>query len=309
MLITLCTSSTNGGLRGFRAGRFAFQQWRGLSFSRQRRTTSYLCMAGRVANACCFAVRKGHKPMSTAVTHKRKQPESVTADGRQEKARKQDSHLYTDDNPSTTLHGTGFQDSVVAQRTIDLVQKRSLTYQFQVINTMFYRAKHHPHPNARMEGAMTVFSEWLNSYPDRKKQLPDYKKASRPLVQGYLEAIEQHQLHALDSELPPTEPFQQALTWARTYVNMPPGKRLANTLTCKDPQEPDMESLRLNNLQRLVPQDSKERDSKAWSLSEDHHKTVSDLHLQWILWGFTPAEKQALIMLRALTSTSGSCAT
>jgi hypothetical protein len=48
-----------------------------------------------------------------------------------------DSHLYTDDNPETTLHGTGFKDSDAAKHTIKLVSKRSLTYQFQTINTMY----------------------------------------------------------------------------------------------------------------------------------------------------------------------------
>ena len=54
------------------------------------------------------------------------------------------SHLYTDDNPSTTLHGTGFKDANTAKHTLDLIAKRSLTYQSQTVNTMYHRAKHHP---------------------------------------------------------------------------------------------------------------------------------------------------------------------
>ncbi|KAM0710300.1 hypothetical protein Q7P35_002662 [Cladosporium inversicolor] len=48
-----------------------------------------------------------------------------------EKATRKDagkkSHLYTDDNPSTTLHGTGFRDAETANNTISLISKRSLT--------------------------------------------------------------------------------------------------------------------------------------------------------------------------------------
>lgn len=55
---------------------------------------------------------------------------------------KTDSHLYTDDNPESTLHGTGFSSAETAERTIKLVSKRSRLYQFQVINTMYNRAKH-----------------------------------------------------------------------------------------------------------------------------------------------------------------------
>ena len=256
------------------------------------------CFLTRVASTHVLPVRPAHKAM-TGTDRKRKTcgTGDLTA-----KARKQDSHLYTDDNPSTTLHGTGFQDAAVAEKTIDLVKKRSLTYQFQVVNTMFHRAKHHPHPNARMEGAMEVFSKWLAEYPVKKKHLPDFKKASRAFVQTYLEAIERQQLQPDDAELVTSEPFEQALTWARMYVAMPTGKRLANTLTCADPQEPDMESLRLVNLQELVPQDSTQRDSRAWRLTDGNCKQVSDLHLQWILWGYTPAEKQAMTTLQALIS-------
>ncbi len=245
------------------------------------------------------AIRHVHRHMPQ---RKRKQPEASSPGKQSAKSPKQDSHLYTDDNPSTTVHGTGFQDTATAEKTIDLVQKRSLAYQFQVINTMFHRAKHHPHPNARMEGAMDVFSKWLEQYPAKKHQLHIYKKASRPLVEAYLKALDQQQIQPSDSDLLVSEPFQQALTRARTYVTMPPGKRLANTLTSSDPQDPDMESLRLAKLQMLVPEESQQQHSKAWQLSEGNHQQVSDLHLQWILWGYTPAEKQAMVTLHALVA-------
>ena len=240
------------------------------------------------------------KWMSKAATNKRKEPDSSSTSLPPAKARKHDSHLYTDDNPSTTLHGTGFQDVVAAEKTIDLVKKRSLTYQFQVINTMFHRAKHHPHPNARMEAAMEVFNEWLQQYQAKKQQLPDYKKASRPVVQLCLNVIDSKQFVPENDELLPSEHFQQALTWARAYINMPKGKRLANTLTTQDAQEPDMESLRLSNLQRLVPEDANELQNGLWCHSAGKDKQISDLHLQWVLWAYTPAEKQVMAFLKSL---------
>ena len=259
----------------------------------------FVCVVLECSRARCQPLRLV-RAMSGAADRKRKGPASPSSKGKAAKSRKQDSHLYTDDNPSTTLHGTGFQDEATAKKTTDLVKRRSLTYQFQVINTMFHRAKHHPHPNARIEAAMTVFKEWLDQYPSKKKELPDFKKASRPLVQACLDAWDAEQIHLTDEQLLETEAFQAALTWARTYVAMPAGKRLANTLTSDNPEEPDMESLRLAYLQKLVPEDSKQRDNKAWRLDDDNHKQVSDLHLQWILWGFSPAEKQAMAILRAL---------
>lgn len=238
--------------------------------------------------------------MPKAAANKRKEPDSCSTSSPPAKARKHDSHLYTDDYPSTTLHGTGFQDAAAAEKTIDLVKKRSLTYQFQVINTMFHRAKHHPHPNARMEAAMKIFSEWLQQYPEKKRQLPHYKKASRPVVQLCLNHIENKQLLPEDDELLSSQHFQQALTWAHVYINMPKGKRLANTLTTQDAQEPDMESLRLSSLQCLVPEDADELQNGLWRHSAGKDKQMSDLHLQWVLWAYTPAEKQVLAFLKSL---------
>lgn len=48
-----------------------------------------------------------------------------------------DSHLYTDDNPKTTIHGTGFKDEEAAKRTLKLIENRSLIYQFQTVNVRF----------------------------------------------------------------------------------------------------------------------------------------------------------------------------
>ena len=161
--------------------------------------------------------------------NKRKQPQNrQPVQGKV--ARKQDSHLYTDDNPESTLHGTGFADEAAAHRTLHLVRKRSITYQFQVINTMYHRAKHHPHPNARMQKAMDTFQEWLDEYQTKKEQVPKYKIVKRPLVETCLRALNSGQLAPADSKLSSSEKFLAALSWATTYVQMPTGKRLANSI-------------------------------------------------------------------------------
>jgi hypothetical protein len=60
-------------------------------------------------------------------------------------------------HPDKSLKNTGFKDSATANHTINLISKRSLRYQFDVINTMYNRAKYHPHSNDDMKKAMVVF--------------------------------------------------------------------------------------------------------------------------------------------------------
>ena len=78
--------------------------------------------------------------------------------------------LYNDLHPKTSLKNTGFKDKETALKTISLVSKRSLRYQFDVINTMFNRAKHHPNKTDNMNDAIKVFSKWLKNYKSIKKK-------------------------------------------------------------------------------------------------------------------------------------------
>ncbi len=78
--------------------------------------------------------------------------------------------LYNDLHPDKSLKNTGFKDSATANHTINLISKRSLRYQFDVINTMYNRAKYHPHITDDMKKAMAVFKKWLKNYSKLKKE-------------------------------------------------------------------------------------------------------------------------------------------
>ena len=95
-------------------------------------------------------------------------------------------NLYTDDHPETTLKGTGFKDAATANKTIKLVQKRSLRYQFDVINTMYNRAKYHPSKTDNMKEAMKIFKKWLKSYKKLKEKEPNYKFLPLSVIKKYI---------------------------------------------------------------------------------------------------------------------------
>jgi hypothetical protein len=80
------------------------------------------------------------------------------------------SQLYEDNHPDQSLKGTGYKNKIKAINTINLVKKRSLKYQFDVINTMYYRAKHHANQTKDMMEAMLVFKQWLKHYKKNKLQ-------------------------------------------------------------------------------------------------------------------------------------------
>jgi hypothetical protein len=70
--------------------------------------------------------------------------------------------LYEDKHPKTSTKGTGFKNKMKAMDTLKIIKDRDIVYQKQVVNTMYNRAKYHPHITKEMVEAMKVFKEWLD---------------------------------------------------------------------------------------------------------------------------------------------------
>ena len=78
--------------------------------------------------------------------------------------KKVNTSLYEDKHPNTSTKGTGFKNKQKALDTLDIIKNRDLVYQKQVVNTMYNRAKYHPHQTLDMKEAMKVFDEWLKKH-------------------------------------------------------------------------------------------------------------------------------------------------
>uniref|UniRef100_A0A7S4RGL0 Exonuclease domain-containing protein n=1 Tax=Ditylum brightwellii TaxID=49249 RepID=A0A7S4RGL0_9STRA len=73
--------------------------------------------------------------------------------------------LYTDENPATTIKGTGFKNRDIAERTIFLTSQPGARYkQHWTIRAMRERAAYHPHQTDGIREAIAVFDAWLKSY-------------------------------------------------------------------------------------------------------------------------------------------------
>ena len=72
--------------------------------------------------------------------------------------------LYNDDHPETSTKGTGFKNKQKALDTLKIIKNRDITYQKQVVTTMYNRAKYHPHQTSDMKDAMNVYDDWLKKH-------------------------------------------------------------------------------------------------------------------------------------------------
>jgi hypothetical protein len=78
------------------------------------------------------------------------------------KINKKNISLFSDYHPKTSKKGLGFKNKEIAIHTVNIIKNKPLNYQKQVILTMYYRAKHHPHQTEDMLKAMKVFKKWLD---------------------------------------------------------------------------------------------------------------------------------------------------
>jgi hypothetical protein len=234
---------------------------------------------------------------STSTTKSKSRPKTGT-----------DSHLYTDDNPSTTLHGTGFKDAITAHHTLEIISQKSLTYQWQVVNTMYYRAKHHPArkkyeerkrsgaetrdgegEGRKFDDAMQIFEEWLEgTYKDAKRKRQEEGREfnpliSKPCVKRYLDRIRK------------IKDFEMGVRFAEIYVDLPKGKRLANILVEEGrPKGRDWEVQRLIELDRLVDEREERGEQKEEGLWDEDKGGVSEWHLKYVTWAWTPLSERRL---------------
>ena len=87
------------------------------------------------------------------------------------------SRLYTDENPATTIKGTGFKNERIARRTIELTSQPGVRYkQYWTIRAMRERAFHHPNKSKGMLDAIKVFDEWLENYQEVSEEKQMYKQ-------------------------------------------------------------------------------------------------------------------------------------
>lgn len=71
--------------------------------------------------------------------------------------------LYADYHPEKSKKGLGYKNKETAEKSIELIKKDNIVYQKQVINTLYNRAKFHPHQTKDMKAAMKVFKKYYTS--------------------------------------------------------------------------------------------------------------------------------------------------
>mmetsp|Transcript_40910 Transcript_40910/g.65742 ORF Transcript_40910/g.65742 Transcript_40910/m.65742 type:complete len:275 (-) Transcript_40910:277-1101(-) len=261
-------------------------------------------------------------------TRKRKRPQEAAANGplpkrpklddpKKESIKKNrsDSHLFTDDNPDSTVHGTGFNSKEKAEQTISMMHGRDITYQFQVINTMYYRAKSviKRTKNATkvkcIQEAIDVFEHWLTDYKanNRKTEMfhhlsLDVMTKCEPLADYYqIDKTYLNVYRKLNGDA-------KMLRITKVPVDILNGVNTNNQNTNTTQITWDIHR---NQLLRTLKQEMNQNDGNSTHKNKnEHHQLYCDkhsdidglptlLHTKMIMLGYTPDNKRKLT--KALT--------
>ena len=208
--------------------------------------------------------------------------------------------LYTDNNPETTIKGLGFKNKEKAEYTIKKIKNKSMNYQFQVINTMYYREKHHPHINKDMKEAMKIFKKWLDNYKKKnKKGGSKYKFLNFKIIKEYLKLAEYYKISkvARGLEKPKTSDVG-FLTIYKKYKNNP---EKLNDIPIKQnkPDGSKWSKTRINRINAKLGQIKKMK-LKLYNTEGKLKGFPTKMHVILIMWAYTPDEKKIKELIKKL---------
>ena len=112
-------------------------------------------------------------------------------------ANKINKDLFSDNYPEFTVPNTGFKNEKTALNTIKLMKNRDITYQFQVINTMYHRGlvvikqTKDKKKQLDLKKGNQIFKKWIKEYhsKNRKNEMWHYLKVD---VINKMEALAEH---------------------------------------------------------------------------------------------------------------------
>lgn len=201
-------------------------------------------------------------------------------------------NLYNDLHPEKSLGGTGFKNKESANKTIGLVKKRSLRYQFDVINTMYSRAKFHPNQTKNMLEAMSVFKKWLGKYKKLKKQEDTkYPLVPYDIVLGYEKLAEKYGTSEVARGIKKSTRTDEGFLSVLKKVKGKYYKLQYIPVKKNKPEGQDYWSYRINFIKSRLGQIASSG-SQALYYTEGKHKGLpTKQHLILILHGYSPDKK------------------
>ncbi len=196
-------------------------------------------------------------------------------------------NLYTDDNPKTTIHGTGFANKDSALKTLELIKHRSLGYQFALVNTMYNRARYHPHVTKDMHEAMKVFMNFMVKYKKEKKEQDKlYPFLSLDIIKSYEKLAQKYRVSEVARGVKPSVKTDMGFLKMLKHVSHP-NKLQYIPIKKSNSQGEDYWSYRINFIKSRLAQ-MKASDTPLFYTDGKYKGLPTKQHIILIMHGYSP---------------------
>jgi HSP20 family molecular chaperone IbpA len=196
--------------------------------------------------------------------------------------------LFGSETTETTFQGAGFKDKEKALETMQLLEGRDITFQFQVINSMFHRAKvihkrtKDPEKVRNLTEAIETFEKWLNNYRS-------HSRAKENLTYLPLEVVEAFQpladRYGVKTEVPGVE-----ATFLKVYHEVDGDLKKLRVLKVNPDDEKSItwDVHRNKHLKPLVERMKGEEALPLYRTEEKWRGLPTKEHLELVMWGYSP---------------------
>ncbi|XP_047098808.1 uncharacterized protein LOC124712540 [Schistocerca piceifrons] len=136
--------------------------------------------------------------MPKVKSEKRNSPSKSPLEGEKKSGWGSGGQLFGSETNENTFQGAGFKDKDKALETLKLLDGRDISYQFQIINSMYHRAKvilkrtKDEEKVHNLTEAIEVFENWINDYKAHNRSRENFSylpletvDAYKPLAQRY----------------------------------------------------------------------------------------------------------------------------
>ena len=211
--------------------------------------------------------------------------------------KKHPSHLFTDDNPESTVPNTGFANKEIVMKTLKDMEHRDIVYQFQVINTMYHRGlsvvkqtKDERKKQDITEG-LTLYKKWLSDYKskNRKEEMNSYLSLD---VINELEVLAEYydisrKARGIDTSIKSDKGFLQV------YREIKGNEKMLRTIPIKvsNPEGITWDKYRNQYLTRRKTM-LKNAGYGLYYTSGELKGMPTKLHVNMIMWGYSPDKKK-----------------
>ena len=198
--------------------------------------------------------------------------------------------LFSDNHPKTTIAGFGYRNKNTAIKTIKKVEKtkRGIDYKFQVINTMYNRAKYNKNQTKDMREAMKIFKKWLDNYKKTKKNINDiYPFLPINIINKYEKLAEYYNIsrkaRGLNNPVTSDEGF--LVVFRKLKGNL---KKLKQCPIKKSKPDGDNWFNKRNNQVKAKFSQSKKMKLKLFHNNGPLKDLPTKIHVNMIMWAYSP---------------------